>query len=271
MTHNIKNNTTSNPACNPSATLLRPADRNDPRLLRLRRDLGLEGYAVYSMLQETAAHEGGSVSADYSLLAYDLRADERMVRSVAEDYQLFLISGGLLMLLPTEHGSELSRKRSEAGRKGMRSRWASRRGIANDNKTITNPDEKKEKENFPPAPPIKEKDKEKAEERKENSALDDKTENDGNVFCRKFQDYWNKCVRQSGSRLKPVSILSASRRRQLERLRRQYDGQQIAWLVWRACHSPYLNARDGRLRQPADLDWMLATDERIVKIIEGNM
>lgn len=271
MTHSINNNNTATQSGNTSALPLRPADRNDQRLMRLRRDLGLEGYAVFAMLQEMALMGGGSVEADYSMIAYDLRADERMVRQVAEDYQLFAVADGRIQLLPTEADAELRRKRSEAGRKGMSRRWASRRAISNDNKTITKAEEKKEKENFPPAPPIKEKGKEKTEEKKENSALEDNTEDADTAFCRKFQGFWNDCIRQTGSRLKPLSILSASRRRQLERLRRQYDGKQITWLVWRACNSPYLNARDGHLRRPADLDWMLASDERIVKIIEGNM
>ena len=287
------NNTTtthcpSAPSANPSFPLVRPAGRNDQRLLRLRRDLGLEGYAVYSMLRELLSDSGGSVAADYSLIAYDLRTDEALVRGVAEDYALFLIDGGRIAMLPSTADYELRRKRSEAGRKGMRRRWAGHRAITDDNKTITNSDEKKEKENLPPAPPIKEKDKEKAEERKEISLSDknaanaqngdmpavqhgDGAEETDKAFCRRFLRYWNESIRRSGSRLKPVCILSAQRRRHLERLRRVYDSNQIAWLVWKACRSPYLNARDGRLRQPADLDWMLASDERIVKIIEGNL
>lgn len=309
-TNSHMNNTTtthcpSAPSANPSFPLVRPAGRNDQRLLRLRRDLGLEGYAVYSMLRELLSDSGGSVAADYSLIAYDLRTDEALVRGVAEDYALFLIDGGRIAMLPSTADYELRRKRSEAGRKGMRRRWAGHRAITDDNKTITNSDEKKEKENLPPAPPIKEKDKEKTEkEKKEISALENKQafpsdgrnvpsdddkdsanhadskssvadadskSSDADRFCLRFRNYWNDCIRRADSRLKPISILNASRRRQLERLRRDYDSTQISWLVWRACNSPYLNARDGRLRRPADLDWMLASDSRIVKIIEGNL
>lgn len=298
----------------------KPADRNDMRLLRLRRELGLEGYAVYSMLRECVCNAGGAVAADYELLAFDFRAAEDMVRRVAEGYALFLVADGLVMELPDGGAAapvadgepdggapgegrravsaELRRKRSEAGRKGMRSRWNNRRGITNDNKTITTGGEKKEKENLPPTPPIKEKDKEKAEEeKKDNSALGDNkavpadvrnvpagdegdyaehadsksSAADADGFCRRFSSFWNDCIRRADSRLRPISILSASRRRQLERLRRGYDSRQISVFVWRACNSPYLNARNGRLRQPADIDWMLASDERIVKIIEGNL
>ena len=283
----------------------KPTSRNDARLMSLRRNLGLEGYAVYAMLEEALAEGGGCIEADYALLAFDFRTEEEMVRSVAEDYALFRVDGGRLMLLADAADAELRRKRSEAGRKGMCSRWNKRRDITNDNKTITTGGEKKEKENLPPTPPIKEKDKEKTEEeKKEISALENKQafpsdgrnvpsdddkdsanhadskssvadadskSSDADRFCLRFRNYWNDCIRRADSRLKPISILNASRRRQLERLRRDYDSTQISWLVWRACNSPYLNARDGRLRRPADLDWMLASDSRIVKIIEGNL
>ena len=75
----------------------------------------------------------------------------------------------------------------------------------------------------------------------------------------------------TNSRLRPIRVVNGERRKRLVRLRQNYTDEGISRFVFRAANSPYLNARDGRLRQPADLNWMLSTDDRIVKIIEGNM
>jgi len=152
---------------------------------------------------------------DYDTIAFDLRVDAALVKSVVEDFGLFAFTkdGGSFYSesLDIRTGmeddgmeddaqakrDEISAKRSEAGRNGMRRRWEKRglqksdntpilrqndskpitndsKPITNDSKPITN-DSKKEKERekenvplplLPPTPPInpiipKEKDKEK--------------------------------------------------------------------------------------------------------------
>lgn len=147
---------------------------------------------------------------------------------------------------------------------------------------------KKEKENIP-LHPLKEKDKEKERrEKKRNSVAkgkkvktggslndaateDSLSEEDITAFCARFSNYWNKVLPATNSRLRPICIINADRRRKLAALRKNYTDNQIANFVYRAAISPYLNARTGKLPKPADLNWMLASDERIVKIIEGNM
>lgn len=90
-------------------------------------------------------------------------------------------------------------------------------------------------------------------------------------FLAYFSNYWNSVLTSTNSRLRPIRVVNGERRKRLVRLRQNYTDEEISRFVFRAANSPYLNARDGRLRQPADLNWMLSTDDRIVKIIEGNM
>ena len=90
-------------------------------------------------------------------------------------------------------------------------------------------------------------------------------------FLAYFSNYWNSVLASTNSRLRPIRVVNGERRKRLVRLRQNYTDEEISRFVFRAANSPYLNARDGRLRQPADLNWMLSTDDRIVKIIEGNM
>lgn len=326
------------------------ASRNDDRILKLRMDHGIEGYAVYHMLMEKIAESDRCEYAidDYKVLAFDFRVDEQLVKCVAEDYHLFCFNDGRLSLnpsdMPADAGEEDSKEDVEEG--GNDCTTASERSYTGTSAMVSA--QKKEKENLP-LHPLKEKDKEKerAEEKRislaednggendsslktsENKASDspDKGEKDsekGEKDCEKgsgtkrattkenaeesaanedggyvnttrshskgstpsaaggkeariesflayFSNYWNSVLTSTNSRLRPIRVVNGERRKRLVRLRQNYTDEEISRFVFRAANSPYLNARDGRLRQPADLNWMLSTDDRIVKIIEGNM
>lgn len=319
------------------------ASRNDDRILKLRMDHGIEGYAVYHMLMEKIAESDRCEYAidDYKVLAFDFRVDEQLVKSVAEDYHLFCFNDRRLSLnpsdMPADAGEEDSEEDVEEG--GNDCTTASERPYKGTSAMISA--QKKEKENLP-LHPLKEKDKEKerAEEKRNSLAEDIGGENDSSLktsenkasdspdkgrndcdkgsgtkkaatkenveasaanedgscvnttsshskgstpsaaggkeariesFLAYFSNYWNSVLTSTNSRLRPIRVVNGERRKRLVRLRQNYTDEEISRFVFRAANSPYLNARDGRLRQPADLNWMLSTDDRIVKIIEGNM
>lgn len=326
------------------------ASRNDDRILKLRMDHGIEGYAVYHMLMEKIAESDRCEYAiyDYNVLAFDFRVDEQLVKCVAEDYHLFCFNDGRLSLNPSDMPADTDEEDSEEGVEegGNDCTTASERLYTGISAMVSA--QKKEKESLP-LHPLKEKDKEKerAEEKRnslaednggeedsslktsENKASDspDKERNDcdkGEKDCDKgsvtkkaatkdnadasaanedcgcvnttsshskestpqaagskeariesflayFSNYWNSVLTSTNSRLRPIRVVNGERRKRLVRLRQNYTDEEISRFVFRAANSPYLNARDGRLRQPADLNWMLSTDDRIVKIIEGNM
>lgn len=326
------------------------ASRNDDRILKLRMDHGIEGYAVYHMLMEKIAESDRCEYAidDYKVLAFDFRVDEQLVKCVAEDYHLFCFNDGRLSLnpsdMPADTGEVDSEEDVEEG--GNDCTTASERPYTGTSATVSA--QKKEKESLP-LHPLKEKDKEKerAEEKRISLAEDNGGENDSSLknsenkasdspdkggndsekgekdcdkgsetkkeatkenaeasaanedgscvnttsshskgstpaaagskeariesFLAYFSNYWNSVLTSTNSRLRPIRVVNGERRKRLVRLRQNYTDEEISRFVFRAANSPYLNARDGRLRQPADLNWMLSTDDRIVKIIEGNM
>lgn len=322
------------------------ASRNDDRILKLRMDHGIVGYAVYHMLIEKIAESDRCEYAidDYKVLAFDFRVDEQLVKCVAEDYHLFCFNDGRLSLNPSDMPDDAGEEDCEED--GGDCLTTTESPYTGTSATVSA--QKKEKENLP-LHPLKEKDKEKerAEEKRkslaednggeddsslktsENKASDspDKGRNDcdkGEKDCNKgsvtkkattkenaeasaanedggcvnttsshskgstpsaaggkeariesflayFSNYWNSVLASTNSRLRPIRVVNGERRKRLVRLRQNYTDEEISRFVFRAANSPYLNARDGRLRQPADLNWMLSTDDRIVKIIEGNM
>lgn len=319
------------------------ASRNDDRILKLRMDHGIEGYAVYHMLMEKIAESDRCEYAidDYKVLAFDFRVDEQLVKCVAEDYHLFCFNDGRLSLNPSDMPADTGEEDGEEDSEEDRSDCTTTTERPYTGTSVTVAAQKKEKENLP-LHPLKEKDKEKERaEKKRNSLAEDNggeddskvttaenkisdsldkgrkdsdkssgtekpanaenaeaaeaNENDGSVvshsshgkestpqaagskerriesFLAYFSNYWNSVLTSTNSRLRPIRVVNGERRKRLVRLRQNYTDEEISRFVFRAANSPYLNARDGRLRQPADLNWMLSTDDRIVKIIEGNM
>lgn len=326
------------------------ASRNDDRILKLRMDHGIEGYAVYHMLMEKIAESNRCEYAidDYKVLAFDFRVDEQLVKCVAEDYHLFCFNDGRLSLNPSDMSADTGEEDGEEDSEedGNDCLTTTERPYTGTSATVAA--QKKEKENLP-LHPLKEKDKEKERaEKKRNSLAEDnggeddsklttaenkisdspdkgendsdKSDNDSDKssgtekpanaenaeaaeanedvcsvvlhsshgkestpqaagskerriesFLAYFSNYWNSVLTSTNSRLRPIRVVNGERRKRLVRLRQNYTDEEISRFVFRAANSPYLNARDGRLRQPADLNWMLSTDDRIVKIIEGNM
>ncbi|MBR5159709.1 MAG: DUF4373 domain-containing protein [Bacteroidaceae bacterium] len=102
--------------------------RNSKKLLRLRQAHGAAGYGVYFMLLERLREEGGYTSdRDYDMIAYDLREDKALIKSVVEDFGLFEISGDGKQFSSKGfiERMELREIRSQAGRKGASGRWGS--------------------------------------------------------------------------------------------------------------------------------------------------
>lgn len=319
------------------------ASRNDDRIMKLRMDHGIEGYAVYHMLMEKITESDRCEYAidDYKVLAFDFRVDEQLVKCVAEDYHLFCFNDGRLSPNPSDMQADTGEEDGEENSEEDRSDCLTTKERPYTGTSATVAAQKKEKENLP-LHPLKEKDKEKERaEKKRNSLAEDNggeddsklttaenkisdsldkgendsdkssgteklanaenaettgaNENGGSVvttsshskgstpqaagsketriesFLAYFSNYWNSVLTSTNSRLRPIRVVNGERRKRLVRLRQNYTDEEISRFVFRAANSPYLNARDGRLRQPADLNWMLSTDDRIVKIIEGNM
>ena len=99
--------------------------RNDEKLIRLRMRHKAAGYGVYFMILERLREEKNYMSAkDYNMIAFDLREDASLIKSVVEDFGLFEftdIDGKKFFYSESfldrmSHKDELSRKRSEAGK-----------------------------------------------------------------------------------------------------------------------------------------------------------
>ena len=108
--------------------------RNDQKILQLRMKHKAAGYGVYFMILERLMEETDNMSVvNYNMLAYDFRVDAALVKSVVEDFGLFVFtpdgkyfySERLSQQMDVK--DELSKKRSKAGAEAMKKRWSKKK------------------------------------------------------------------------------------------------------------------------------------------------
>jgi Domain of unknown function (DUF4373) len=102
--------------------------RNDIKIIKLRRSLGLEGYAIYFCLIEMLREQ-----CDYKMplssiqdIAFDLHTSEEKIKTVIHSFDLFVIDQkhffSARLYTSMETYNELKNKLVESGRKGGLSR-----------------------------------------------------------------------------------------------------------------------------------------------------
>lgn len=168
--------------------------RNDEKVIRLRMRHKAAGYGVYFMLLERLCESKDYLCVkDYNTIAFDLREDAALIKSVIEDFGLFVFTDdgkyfySETFLERMRERDKSSARRSEAGKKGMASRW-SKKPLENqevnnnvitmlsgdDNTVITsyNTETKESKERKEKESNTKEKQKKVKKEKKENLSAD---------------------------------------------------------------------------------------------------
>ena len=109
--------------------------RNSDKLIRLRMRHKAAGYGVYFMILERLREEPNYMSVkDYNMIAFDLREDASLIKSVVEDFGLFVFTEDGKYFYSESFNrrmavkDEKARKQAEAGRKAMQRRWGKNGG-----------------------------------------------------------------------------------------------------------------------------------------------
>lgn len=104
--------------------------RHDEKIIRLRMRYGAAGYGVYFMILERLQEENDYMSAkDYNMIAFDLRVDAAIVKSVVEDYGLFVFTEDGKYFYSESFNRRMNAKdaqhkaRAERGKAGAKKRW----------------------------------------------------------------------------------------------------------------------------------------------------
>lgn len=99
--------------------------RNKEELIRLRRDLDWAGYGLYwAIMEKLGEAPDGMIRADCSLLAWDLRSDEEVIRKIVSDYGLFSqTEEGMLYSETILENMAQRNERSTKARQSVKRRW----------------------------------------------------------------------------------------------------------------------------------------------------
>lgn len=117
--------------------------RNSDKLIKVRMDLGAEGYGIFFMLIERLREEEGYKSTtNYKILEFDLKADSEKIKQVVENYDLFKFTEDGKYFYSDSFNDRMemmdlkSKKLAAAGKKGAEKRWGNKQG---DSHPITTP------------------------------------------------------------------------------------------------------------------------------------
>ena len=271
--------------------------RNSDKLIRLRMRHKAAGYGVYFMILERLREEPNYMSVkDYNMIAFDLREDASLIKSVVEDFGLFVFTEDGKYFYSENFNrrmavkDEKARKQAEAGRKAMQRRWGKNGGKVtekttenggkntkdsngNPSESVTNlgeTDNKKSKVKERKEKESKENNKEKNKEtKKEKNTCEENEKTVEEKILGTFK-FFNEMIEYYHSSIRPVKMLTDERRRKLEDAVLHYKSEDIAAAMRNAMTSDYLNGRTPRRKLPADFDWIFEP-KNFAKIFEGSV
>lgn len=267
--------------------------RNDERLVNVRMKHGPAGYGVYFMLVERLREDPEYMSVvDYNLIAYDLRIDASLAKSIIRDFGLFAFT------VDPERGEcfyseslrqrmarkdEITAKRKAASALGVSVRQENREktkttetsnqmvtetqpnGVPNGSEKRTKGKESKVKENSTSSPYVEEahaaKPLRNAGARDEAASVapsaggDSKDKSDFDLAA--FARYFNETMAAHGAQIPQVrSIPSNSKRAAFVRARLKEHGKEaLAKVVQNAAKLSFYNGGGAR-GWVADFDWL---------------
>lgn len=155
--------------------------RSDDKIIALRIKHKWEGYGLYwALIEKLRESKDYTLKADYNVLAFDLRSDAALIKSVINDFGLFAFTDNgecfyseslNIRMRPLD---EKRAKLSNAGKRGNEKRWKSdqrasppdndsiatrslsdRHPIANQSQEEIILEENKQEDNISPSPPLK--------------------------------------------------------------------------------------------------------------------
>lgn len=72
---------------------------HDPKILKMRYKLGIEGYGIFwAIVEHLWASDSNELPKDYEILAFNFHCDVDKIRSVVEDFGLFVVENNVFFL-----------------------------------------------------------------------------------------------------------------------------------------------------------------------------
>ena len=230
--------------------------RTDPKIKRLMAKHGMTGYGIYWAIIEDLYNNANALQTDCESIAYDLRVDSEIIKSIIFDFDLFKIDGEIFSSLSIQRRLDDRNEKSEKARKSAEYRWNKKLENANAMRTQSDGNAIKER---------------KGKESKFNnpnglllsSQKNDANNNSGSVPIQKIIEAWNDRTKTS-----KVSTISESRKKAI-RARWIEHGKDGIWKVFlKTFESDFLNGKN-ESNWMASFDWVM-NPTNFVKILDGN-
>ena len=137
------------------------AARHDLKLIKLQREMGLEGIGIFWCIVEMLYEHGGELQTDYDSIAYELRTDSERIANVVRGYNLFIIEGEIFYSQTVKMRLAERIEKSEKAKLSAQKRWETKEKNANALPTQSERNAKKERKGKEIKENIKENIKEK--------------------------------------------------------------------------------------------------------------
>jgi len=105
--------------------------RTDEKIKRLLRKWGMLGYGVFWAIVEDLYNNANALHTDYDGIAYDLHTDSDLIKSVINDFDLFIIEGDEFGSKSVERRLIDRNEKSEKARQSAFKRWNKSESDAN--------------------------------------------------------------------------------------------------------------------------------------------
>lgn len=265
--------------------------RNDERIIRLRMRHGAAGYGVYFMILERMRDAADYMCAkDYDMIAFDLRESSELIRSVVEDFDLFVVEDDNFysesFLRRMREKDEAASKRREAGRKGLAKRYGVGNAIAMQDQSVSNAIAMQEQDGSNAiASKVKESkvkesnivvDKSTPQKIKKNNNAQEENSKAAKVLVlyntaiKVANERYERDEQPRSCRLMLARKLTEARIKPLCNIADNYNENEIKTAFWNATQSMFCNGRSKDRSRPVDIDWLLKP-EVFVKALENNL
>lgn len=97
--------------------------RQDPKVKKLIQKHGLTGYGIFWALVEDLYSNANALPLDYECIAFDLRCEETVLRSVMNDFDLFILDDVSFGSMSIQRRLEERDSKSLKARESARKRW----------------------------------------------------------------------------------------------------------------------------------------------------
>lgn len=102
--------------------------RNDRKMTRLMMKHGIAGIGAFWCIVEMLYEEGGELPTEYDSIAFELRSNNDIIKSVIEDFDLFIVNGSRFYSESIKSRLKVRDDKSITARENIRKRWDKNNG-----------------------------------------------------------------------------------------------------------------------------------------------